>query len=226
MYAGLGLLNDAQRNIMTVEDPVEYNIDGISQTQVNVKAGMTFATGLRALLRQDPDVLMIGEIRDLETAEIAVQSSLTGHLVLSTLHTNTAIGAITRLRDMGIESFLLSSSLVGVLAQRLVRRLCKECVEFKPADDAELRLLGVSQAEIGTPCGCEKCNFTGYKGRLGLYELLLIDDQVRKMIHSEASEADIENYVRKSYASLAQRGYQAVLAGKTSLEEVIRVTAE
>lgn len=226
LYAGLGLLNDAQRNIMTVEDPVEYNIDGISQTQVNTKAGMTFATGLRALLRQDPDVLMIGEVRDLETAEIAVQSSLTGHLVLSTLHTNTAVGAITRLRDMGIESFLLSSSLVGVLAQRLVRRLCPECAEFKPADEAELALLKVDEAQIGHACGCEKCNFTGYKGRLGLYELLLVDDNIRKMIHSEASESEIESYIRQSYASLADRGYQAVVAGKTSLEEVIRVTAK
>lgn len=225
LYAGLGLLNDAQRNIMTIEDPVEYNIDGISQTQVNTKAGMTFATGLRALLRQDPDVLMIGEIRDLETAEIAVQSSLTGHLVLSTLHTNTSVGAITRMRDMGIESFLLSSSLVGVLAQRLVRRLCPHCAQFKPADEAELNLLQVESATIGHPCGCEHCNQTGYSGRLGLYELLLVDDKVRELIHSNASESEIEKYIRRDSPSLQQRGYQAVLEGVTSLEEVIRVTA-
>lgn len=224
LYAGLSLLNDSLRNIMTVEDPVEYNIEGISQTQVNQKAGMTFAAGLRALLRQDPDVLMIGEIRDLETAEIAVQSSLTGHLVLSTLHTNTAVGAVTRLRDMGVESFLLSSSLIGVLAQRLVRRLCS-CAQFQPADEAELKVLGVESANIGHACGCEKCNHTGYKGRLGLYELLVVDDTIRKLIHSDASEAEIEEHLRKRYASLEQRGYQAVIEGKTSLEEVIRVTA-
>lgn len=224
LYAGLSRLNDSQRNIMTIEDPVEYNLDGISQTQVNTKANMTFAKGLRAILRQDPDVVMIGEIRDLETAEIAVQSSLTGHLVLSTLHTNTAIGAITRLRDMGIEPFLLASSLTGVLAQRLVRRLCPHCKQVHQGDAAECGLLGVSKAEIFRAEGCEQCNHTGYQGRLGIYELVLIDEQVQQMIHSGGSELDIERYVRQHTPSLQQSSLARVLAGETSLEEVLRVT--
>lgn len=224
LYAGLGRLNDAQRNIMTIEDPVEYNIDGINQTQVNAKADMTFAKGLRAILRQDPDVVMIGEIRDAETANIAVQASLTGHLVLSTLHTNTAIGAVTRLRDMGIEPFLLSSSLVGVLAQRLVRRLCEHCKTPYTADAAEAEILGVPSAQIYQPEGCEHCQHTGYSGRMGLYELILVDDTVRKLIHTDASEAEMEAYLRTQSASLNQNGYQAVLEGKTSLQEVLRVT--
>lgn len=224
LYAGLSRLNDSQRNIMTIEDPVEYNIDGISQTQVNSKANMTFAKGLRAILRQDPDVVMIGEIRDLETAEIAVQSSLTGHLVLSTLHTNTAVGAITRLRDMGIEPFLLASSVTGVLAQRLVRRLCPHCKQQHPADQAECELLAVEQADIYRAEGCEHCNHTGYQGRLGIYELVLIDDQVQQMIHSGASELDIERYVRQHSPSLQQTSFARVLAAETSLEEVLRVT--
>ncbi|MBO1923140.1 type II secretion system ATPase GspE [Thiomicrorhabdus sp. 6S3-12] len=224
LYAGLTRLNDSQRNIMTIEDPVEYNIEGINQTQVNTKAELTFAKGLRALLRQDPDVVMIGEIRDHETAQIAVQASLTGHLVLSTLHTNTAIGAITRLRDMGIESFLLASSLNGVLAQRLVRRLCPHCKQAHSADQAECELLGVQEATLYQPKGCDHCQQTGYSGRMGLYELLLVDEEVRSMIHSNHSESEIEAYLRKTTPSLNESGYQAVLDGKTSLEEVLRVT--
>ncbi|MDG6773664.1 type II secretion system ATPase GspE [Thiomicrorhabdus sp. ZW0627] len=224
LYAGLSRLNDTQRNIMTVEDPVEYNIDGISQTQVNTKADMTFAKGLRAILRQDPDVVMIGEIRDIETAEIAVQASLTGHLVLSTLHTNTAVGAITRLRDMGIEPFLLSSSLIGVLAQRLVRRLCPHCKQEHQADSAECETLGVDQALIYQHVGCDHCQHTGYQGRMGLYELVTIDDQVRQMIHADESELDIERYVHKDSKSLLESGLDKVLSGETSLEEVLRVT--
>jgi general secretion pathway protein E len=224
LYAGLSRLNDNHRNIMTIEDPVEYNIDGISQTQVNTKANMTFAKGLRAILRQDPDVVMIGEIRDLETAEIAVQSSLTGHLVLSTLHTNTAVGAITRLRDMGIEPFLLASSVTGVLAQRLVRRLCPHCKQPHLADQAESKLLGVEQTQIYRAEGCEQCNHTGYQGRLGIYELVLIDEQVQQMIHGGGSELDIERYVRQHTPSLQQTSFARVLAGETSLEEVLRVT--
>jgi general secretion pathway protein E len=226
LYAGLMQLNDSQRNIMTIEDPVEYNIDGINQTQVNTKADMTFAKGLRALLRQDPDVVMIGEIRDQETAQIAVQASLTGHLVLSTLHTNTAVGAITRLRDMGVESFLLSSSLVGVLAQRLVRRLCVHCKSKQPADTVECETLGVESAEIYFAEGCDHCNHTGYVGRMGLYELLPIDHEIRTLIHQDASEADIESHVRKHSPSLKQTGLQQVLAGETSLSEVLRVTQQ
>lgn len=224
LYASLGRLNDSQRNIMTIEDPVEYNIDGINQTPVNMKAGMTFAKGLRAILRQDPDVIMIGEIRDSETANIAVQASLTGHLVLSTLHTNTAVGAITRLRDMGVEPFLLASSLIGVLAQRLVRRLCTHCKTSHLADATECNWLGVKEATIFQPEGCEQCQHTGYRGRMGLYELMPVDEEIRKMIHSDTAEAQIEQTLRQSMPSLSESGYQAVLEGKTSLEEVLRVT--
>lgn len=224
LYAGLSRLNDAQRNIMTIEDPVEYNIDGISQTQVNTKADMTFAKGLRAILRQDPDVVMIGEIRDVETAEIAVQSSLTGHLVLSTLHTNTAVGAITRLRDMGVEPFLLASSVTAVLAQRLVRRLCPHCKQVHQADEGECHLLGVESAEIYRAEGCEECNHTGYQGRLGIYELVMIDETIQQMIHNDASELEIERYARQHSPSLQQTSFAKVLSGDTSLEEVLRVT--
>ena len=224
LYAGLSRLNDSQRNIMTVEDPVEYHIDGISQTQVNSKANMTFAKGLRAILRQDPDIVMIGEIRDIETAEIAVQASLTGHLVLSTLHTNTAVGAIPRLRDMGIEPFLLSSSLVGVLAQRLVRSLCPHCKAAHQADDVECATLNVNEATIYKPVGCEACQHTGYQGRIGLYEMVVVDDTVCQMIHSNASEPEIEQYVHTDTKSLKQSGLAKVLKGETSLEEVLRVT--
>lgn len=224
LYAGISRLNDVQRNIMTVEDPVEYYLEGISQTQVNSKANMTFAKGLRAILRQDPDVVMIGEIRDVETAEIAVQASLTGHLVLSTLHTNTAVGAITRLRDMGVEPFLLASSLIGVLAQRLVRQLCPHCKSSHQADSAECATLGVKQALIYQPVGCEACQHTGYQGRMGLYELVSIDETVRQLIHDDAAELVIERYVRQNSPSLLQSGLEKVLAGETSLEEVLRVT--
>ncbi|MCF6254630.1 MAG: type II secretion system ATPase GspE, partial [Thiomicrorhabdus sp.] len=210
LYAGLGRLNNSQRNIMTIEDPVEYNIDGINQTPVNMKADMTFAKGLRAILRQDPDVIMIGEIRDMETANIAVQASLTGHLVLSTLHTNTAVGAITRLRDMGVEPFLLASSLVGVLAQRLVRRLCVHCKSSHQADDSECKRLGVNEAVVYQPEGCEHCQHTGYRGRIGLYELMPVDEDIRKMIHSDAAEAEIEAERRKQMPSLSESAYQVV----------------
>ncbi len=223
LYAGLTLLNDAQRNIMTVEDPIEYNIDGINQTQVNAKADMTFAKGLRAILRQDPDVVMVGEIRDAETANIAVQASLTGHLVLSTLHTNSAVGAITRLRDMGVEPFLLSSSIVGVMAQRLVRELC-DCKTAHQATAVECEMLGVEKATIYEPNGCDKCQHTGYKGRMGLYELFLIDENIRTMIYSNATEDEMLAELRKTSGSLLDNGYRAVLQGQTNLAEVQRVT--
>ncbi|WP_321325757.1 type II secretion system ATPase GspE [Thiomicrorhabdus sp.] len=223
LYAGLTLLNDAERNIMTVEDPIEYHIDGINQTQVNTKADMTFAKGLRAILRQDPDVVMVGEIRDAETATIAVQASLTGHLVLSTLHTNSAVGAVTRLRDMGVEPFLLSSSIVGVLAQRLVRELC-DCKTPHEADEVECEILGVKHATIYEPNGCEACRYTGYKGRMGLYELFLMDEKLRAMIYSNMTEDEIEAVLRKSSKSLRDNGYEAVLKGHTNLSEVQRVT--
>lgn len=229
LYASLTELNDKTRNILTVEDPVEYQLDGIGQTQVNTKVDMTFARGLRAILRQDPDVVMVGEIRDLETAEIAVQASLTGHLVLSTLHTNSAVGAVTRLNDMGIEPFLLSSSLLGVLAQRLVRVLCKECREPYQADAATCALLGVDSASspvIFKARGCAHCNQLGYRGRTGIYELIVIDEELRRLIHNNAGEHDMEAYARRFGPSIRQDGARNVLSGVTTLEEVLRVTRE
>lgn len=229
LYAALGDLNDTSRNIMTVEDPIEYYIDGIGQTQVNTKVDMSFARGLRAILRQDPDVVMVGEIRDVETVEIAIQSSLTGHMVFSTLHTNSAIGAITRLRDMGVEPFLLSSSLIGVLAQRLVRLLCPQCKRPHVPDISECDLLGLSPEDppvLFEPTGCEHCNFLGYRGRTGIYELIEIDNRMRSLIHDGVSEHELELYVRKDWPSIRQDGLRRILAGETSLEEVLRVTRE
>jgi general secretion pathway protein E len=226
LYAALTVLNSASRNILTVEDPIEYDLSGIGQTQVNHKVQMTFAKGLRAILRQDPDVVMVGEIRDLETAQIAIQASLTGHLVLSTLHTNSAVGAITRLVDMGIEPFLLASSLVGVLAQRLVRLLCQHCKKPQQASTTECALLGVDQAEIFTPIGCDQCRNTGYNGRSGVYELIALDENLRAMIHDQSPEQQLKKYARTKYPSIRQDGYHLVLAGKTSLEEILRVTSE
>ncbi len=229
LYAGLTNINSKDRNILTVEDPVEYELAGIGQTQVNTKVDMTFARGLRAILRQDPDVVMIGEIRDLETAEIAVQASLTGHLVISTLHTNTASGAITRMEDMGIEPFLLSSSLLAVISQRLVRTLCTSCkIDYSP-DAAEKRMLGLPETDERTiyhPKGCEKCNFTGYRGRVGIHELLVVDEAVREHIHNGQGEQAIEKYVRQQAPSIRDDGVSKVLAGITTLEEVLRVTRE
>ncbi len=226
LYAGLSEINDQTRNILTVEDPIEYNIEGIGQTQVNVKADMTFARGLRAMLRQDPDVVMVGEIRDRETAEIAVQASLTGHLVLSTLHTNTAVGALTRLRDMGIEPFLLASSLIGVLAQRLVRVLCPHCKTPHKASSMEAAFLGLKEAQTFTANGCAQCNNTGYKGRTGIYELLTIDERVRQMVHSQEAEETIVQQIRPTARSIRDDGILRVRDGITTLEEVLRVTQE
>ena len=229
LYAGLTLLNDRKRNIMTVEDPIEYYLDGISQTQVNTKVEMTFARGLRAILRQDPDVVMVGEIRDLETAEIAVQASLTGHLVLSTLHTNSAVGAIARLRDMGVEPFLLSSSLIGVLAQRLVRQLCPRCKHPHPATPADCEVLGVNPTAppmIYTPTGCDQCNQSGYRGRSGIFELVVVDEAMQTMIHEGRGELDLDRHARLYSASIRDDGRRRVLAGDTSLAELVRVTRE
>ncbi len=229
LYAGLTLLNSSSRNILTVEDPIEYLLNGIGQTQVNSKVDMTFARGLRAILRQDPDVVMVGEIRDLETAEIAVQASLTGHLVLSTLHTNTASGAVTRLQDMGIEPFLLSSSLLGVLAQRLVRTLCPDCKKPAKASDKECELMGFDLAEPPTiyhAAGCPECNRSGYKGRQGIFELVTIDEETRSMIHRGAGELEIEKHARNKGFSIRQDGKRRILEGITTVEEVLRVTRE
>ena len=229
LYAALSALNTHTRNILTVEDPIEYDLPGIGQTQVNHKVSMTFAKGLRSILRQDPDVVMIGEIRDLETAQIAVQASLTGHLVLSTLHTNSAVGAITRLDDMGIEPFLLSSSLIGVLAQRLIRLLCPHFKKPQAADSTECALLGLPENPapiIYHPVGCAQCRNSGYSNRSGVYELIVIDDKLRDMIHDHQPEPQLKKYTRTLFPSIRQDGYKRVLAGDTSLEEVIRVTSE
>ncbi len=228
LYAGLTHINQTSRNILTIEDPVEYLLPGIGQTQVNTKVDMTFARGLRAILRQDPDVVMVGEIRDTETAEIAVQASLTGHLVLSTLHTNTAVGAITRLQDMGVEPFLLSSSVIALLAQRLVRVLCAHCKEGHAASESELALLGLSNSAdeitIYRGKGCDYCNNTGYKGRTGIYEMIAIDEQMRSMIHEGAGEQEMISYARQSSGGILDDGRRRVLAGETTVEEVLRVT--
>jgi len=215
LYAAIRRLDHTTTNIMTVEDPIEYDLEGIGQTQVNPKIEMTFARALRAILRQDPDVVMIGEIRDLETAQIAVQSSLTGHLVPATIHTNDAASTVTRLVDMGIEPFLLSSSLLGVLAQRLVRKLCPHCKQPDP-DGKTFRA-----------AGCARCGFSGYIGRTGIYELLTVDDEMRLLIHNGANEADVRRVAeRRGMIPMRSDAMRWVAAGVTSLEEVLRVTRE
>lgn len=229
LYAALMQIKSSERNIMTVEDPIEYEISGISQTAVNNKVQMTFSKGLRAILRQDPDVVMIGEIRDPETARIAVQASLTGHLVLSTLHTNNALGAVTRMMDIGVEPFLLSSSLIACLAQRLVRVLCDKCKRADKASVSECHLLGRDSSispTIYRATGCDACFQSGYAGRVGIYELLIIDEHMRNLIHNHASEQDLNQYARAQMMSLREDGMQKVLSGITSIEEVVRVTSE
>jgi len=230
LYAMLTELNQPTRNILTVEDPIEYDLPGIGQMQVNTKVNMTFAKGLRAILRQDPDVVMVGEIRDYETAEIAIQASLTGHLVLSTLHTNTAVGAITRLKDIGIEPFLLASSLIGVAAQRLVRRLCAACKQLHKMTELEYHVLSEflenDQDMIYQPTGCAACNQTGFTGRIGIYEIIPIDNQIQMMIHDNNKEHEILNYAYQHYTSMKQDGLTKVLQGYTTIEEVIRVCKE
>lgn len=229
LYACLDQLNDRSRNILTVEDPIEYDIEGIGQTQVNTKADMTFAKGLRAILRQDPDVVMVGEIRDFETADISVQASLTGHLVLSTLHTNTAIGAVTRLANMGVQPYLLSNSLIGLVAQRLVRVLCDDCKETYTADEYECQFLKIDPSNpppLYRPVGCEACAGEGYRGRMGIYEVVALDDELRRMIHSGASELDMEDYIRKQTTGIRDDGRSRILSGVTTIDEVLRVTME
>jgi general secretion pathway protein E len=226
LYAALERLNDDTRNIMTVEDPIEYYIDGIGQTQVNTKVEMTFARGLRAILRQDPDVVMVGEIRDIETAQIAVQASLTGHLVLSTLHTNTAVGAITRLRDMGVEPFLLSSTLLGVLAQRLVRVLDPATRVAYAATDYERKFLNLKPAEDATLYRPATGQGSGYRGRTGIYELAIVDEAMRQLIHDGAGELELERHARHATPSIRDDGRHKILSGVTTLEEVLRVTRE
>jgi general secretion pathway protein E len=213
LYAALSRLNSTSTNILTVEDPIEYELSGIGQTQVNPRIDMTFAKALRAILRQDPDIIMIGEIRDLETAQIAVQASLTGHLVLATLHTNDSAAAVTRLLDMGIEPFLLSSSLLGVVAQRLVRKLCPHCKR--------------QEGNFWHDVGCDKCGHTGYQGRVGVYELLLTTEQIRAQIHNRASEADIRATAqRDGMRTMREDGERWLADGTTTQAELLRVTKD
>jgi len=229
LYAALSRLDPKALNIMTVEDPIEYDLDGISQTPINTRIEMSFARALRTILRQDPDVIMIGEIRDLETAQIAVQASLTGHLVFATLHTNDATSAVTRLVDMGVEPFLLASSLIGVVAQRLVRCLCLECRKPFAVDSPHLKALGFAplQGTFYVAQGCLACKHSGYRGRTGIYELLPIDDGLRRLIHDRASDQALREYaVAQGMRSLRDDGMRWAAQGVISLEEVVRVTRE
>ncbi len=226
LYAMLNELNQNTRNILTIEDPVEYDLPGIGQMQVNPKVEMTFAKGLRAILRQDPDIVMVGEIRDKETAEIAIQASLTGHLVLSTLHTNSALGAIVRLIDMGIEPFLLSSSILGLIAQRLVRTLCSHCKESYKASEKELtHLPNLNSATLYKPKGCDDCNQFGYVGRTAIYEVVKLNDELKTAIHDKCSESSLEEIARRDSESLMESGIKLLLNGQTSLAELLRVTS-
>jgi len=231
LYSALQTINTVEKNILTVEDPVEYRLKMINQVQVNPRAGLTFAAGLRSFLRQDPNVIMIGEIRDIETAEIAVQSALTGHLVFSTVHTNDAPSTITRLIDMGIDAFLVASAVSGILAQRLIRTICLQCKEvFAPAEDA-ISKLNLPKSETGyifyKGKGCDKCNGTGYQGRVGIYELMVINDRIRELILKNESVALLRQEARNNgMHTLREDGLQKVLQGITTIEEVLRATAE
>lgn len=228
LYTALSELNKEDVNIITVEDPVEANIDGINQVQVNPKAELTFATALRSILRQDPDIIMIGEIRDQETASIAVQASITGHLVVSTLHTNSSASTITRLEDMGIESYLIADSVIGVIAQRLVRRLCKECKRPKLATADEKELMGCNMDEdvtIYEPCGCSKCDNTGYKGRIGVYEIMKMSPQLKTIISKrQGADAIKEQALQEGMYTLRMSATEYVLDGTTSFEEMVKVS--
>ena len=228
LYAALQSMDAKRRNIVTVEDPVEYDLPGVGQIQVNSKIDLTFARALRAILRQDPNVIMIGEIRDLETAQIAVQASLTGHLVLATLHTNDAASAVTRLVDMGIEPFLLASTLRGVLAQRLLRRLCSACRVSEAATAADQELLGpFCPPQLFRAPGCSACGHTGYAGRTGIYELIVIDEAMQRLIHTAAEESDLRAHAyREGSHSLRDDGLRLVADGSTSTEELLRVTRD
>lgn len=229
LYATLNDLNKDDVNIITVEDPVELQLRGINQVQVNPDIGLTFASGLRSILRQDPNIIMIGEIRDTETAQIAVRASLTGHLVLSTIHTNDSIATVTRLVDMEIDPFLVGSSLVGVVAQRLVRKTCRDCGEWKEATEREKKLfddVGLSIEKVYVPKGCSSCNFRGYNGRLAIFEILEVNDQIKEIINREGSELEIKEVALKhGLKFLIQDGFEKVKQGLTTTEEVLRVTS-
>lgn len=231
LYAGLNLINDFKKNIITLEDPIEYVIPRVRQSQVNVKAGLTFATGLRAILRQDPDIVMIGEIRDRETAEIAIHAALTGHLVFSTLHTNDAASAVGRLIDMGIEPFLVASALNGILAQRLVRKLCAKCKKSYKPTEAETQAVGLPVSSkdmtLYKEVGCSSCRSTGYKGRIGIFELLLLDEGIKDLILKKSPAHQIKDYaVKKGMRSLHDDGLEKLIGGITSVSEVLRMSRE
>ena len=230
LYTALSELNKEDVNIVTVEDPVEANIDGINQVQVNVKADLTFASALRSILRQDPDIIMIGEIRDGETAQIAVQASITGHLVVSTLHTNSAAGSISRLINMGVEGYLLADSLVGIIAQRLVRRLCPYCKKPHLITDTERRIMGIRadvNPEIYEPVGCERCDNTGYSGRIGIYEIMKITPPLKELISKNASVSELKQMgMREGMHTLRQSATMLVIKGITSVHEMIKTTFE
>ena len=224
LYSGLRYLSDSSQNILTVEDPIEYTLTGIGQTQVNTKTGYTFAKGLRAILRQDPDVVMVGEMRDVETAQIGIQASLTGHLVLSTVHTNSAVAAITRLRDMGIESFLLASSLRTIISQRLVRRLCLKCKKQELPSKTSIALFNLdSDKKVFISSGCEACSNTGYQGRIAIAECIQVDKSLKEMIHNNASENLISDHVFKNNQSIDEASSDLISKGITSCEELIRI---
>jgi general secretion pathway protein E len=225
LYAALNALNDRTRNILTVEDPVEYAIDGIGQMQVNAKIGVSFAAGLRAILRQDPDIVMVGEIRDAETAQIAVQAALTGHLVFSTVHTNDAVAAITRLKDMGVEPYLIASTVRAIVAQRLVRRLCRTCKRpavIGPAERLALSQIGRQDAVVYEAVGCRECGGSGYVGRIGLYEFVAVDDEIRRLIHAGAPEEAMAAHAFRADEPLLQSGLRLAASGVTSLTDVMR----
>ncbi|MBQ9344651.1 MAG: type II secretion system ATPase GspE [Kiritimatiellae bacterium] len=230
LYACLNTINKPDRKIITVEDPVEYQMSGINQVQVRSEIGMTFSAALRAILRQAPNIIMIGEIRDYETAEIAVNASLTGHLVFSTLHTNDAPSAVTRLIDMGVKPFLVASSIRAIMAQRLVRKICEKCKEPYTPDEAELRLLGpaaqqLQNVQLYHGKGCPDCNYTGYKGRIGIFEIFLIDDQVRNLIFEKVASTELRQKARElGMRTLREDGIRKIVAGQTTLEEVLRVS--
>jgi general secretion pathway protein E len=227
LYGALQKINDPSKKIITVEDPVEYELAGINQIRVKPQIGLTFANGLRSIVRQDPDIIMIGEIRDFETAEIAVQAALTGHLVLSTLHTNDSAGAISRLLEMGVQDYLLASSLLGVLAQRLVRRLCMNCRKEVPFEGTKVEGWVDPPDTVWGPTGCEACSGTGYTGRVGIYELLLISPAVSKLIVEHADAGSIRRFaLTQGLTLLKQDGWQKARDGVTTIEEVLRVTRE
>ncbi|OBR95895.1 type II secretion system protein E [Clostridium ragsdalei P11] len=226
LYSILNILNDVSKNIITIEDPVEYNLKGINQMQVNTKIGFDFASGLRSILRQDPDIILVGEIRDNETAEISIRSALTGHLVLSTIHTNNAVGTIGRLLDMGIKPFLISSTLAGVIAQRLVRKICPSCAEEYMSDEREMRILGLKEpVKLKRGKGCSLCNNTGYRGRIGIFEILEIDNDIKNIIDTDYTENKIEKLaVDKGMNTLRKSCINKVLNGVTTVEEMLRAT--